>query len=166
MTSPTEPSASALFCGLWSDLQRDEGSFPTELEGSPNSTVLPFSSGGGEPVYLLARWWQHLGHLPTCEVGSYLNQQCERRRGDNTRQDLEDDFENLCAYRTCMPREPTCLLCLHASPVPDPDVQQTQTDKEMRTLFPTELEGSQPDLQRDEDFFQQSLRGLVRLAKR
>ena len=148
-TSPTEPSASALFCGLWRPL---------------NPTVLPFSSGGGEPVYLLARWWQHLGHLPTCEVGSYKNQQCERRRGDDTRQDL-DDFENLCAYRTCMPREPTCLLCLHASPVPDPDVQQTQTDKEMRTLFPTELEGSQPYLQRGEEIFPTELEGCGQTCK-
>ena len=148
MSSPTEPSTSALFCGLWSPL---------------NPTVLPFSSGGGEPVYLLARWWQHLGHLPTCKVGSNTNQQCERRRGD-TRQDQED-FENLCAYRTCMPGEPTCLLCLHASPVPDPDVKQSKTDKEMRILCPTELEGSQLNLQRDEGLFPTELEGFSQTCK-
>ena len=64
-----------------------------------------------------------------------------------------------------MPREPTCLLCLHASPVPDPDVQQTQTDKEMRTLFPTELEGSQPYLQRGEEIFPTELEGCGQTCK-
>ena len=64
-----------------------------------------------------------------------------------------------------MPREPTCLLCLHASPVPDPDVQQTKTDKEMRTPFPTELEGSQPDLQRGEEFFPTELEGFGHTCK-
>ena len=139
-------------------------------------------------VKLLAKWWQHFGHLPTSEVGTTMNQQCERgeemlaRKKTTTR-----------VYRSCctVPAEPSCLQSLQ---FPDPAMLQTQTDKvlkimfqqslrgqgktckEMREvsqqslrghsltckemrIFPTELEGSEPDLQRDEGVFPTELEG-------
>jgi len=92
-------------------------------------------------VMLLARWWRHFGHLPTCKVGTTTNQQCKRgeemlaRRRITTR-----------VYRSCctVPTEPACLQSLQ---FPDPAMLQIQTEKLLKIVI------------------QQSLRGLCKTCK-
>jgi len=139
-----------------------------------NHPVLP-TSPGGEQVYrvkLLARWWRHFGHLPTCEVGTTKNQQCER--GEEM---LARTRTTTGVYRTCctVPADPAMLqtqtnkvlkimfqqslrgqdkTCKEMREVSQQSLRgHSLTCKEMR-IFPTELEGSKPDLQRDEEVFQ------------
>merc|ERR1712168_1113419 len=65
--------------------------------------------GGGESVQLLARWWQHLGHLLTFEVRANLNQQCDGGRGDQARTRI--DYESVCSiHGTCISTRVTLLL--------------------------------------------------------